>query len=89
MTEPVGCTDHDCVLRLEKRGGMGTNGGCDCLDFLPLRSRMIVRGWRRSLIAQRAVIAALRDYVRATDEESGQANALAKVEAALRALDKT
>lgn len=26
-----GCTDHGCRLRVRRRGGMGTNGGCMCV----------------------------------------------------------
>lgn len=27
-----GCSDHVCDLRIFPRGGMGTNGGCHCVD---------------------------------------------------------
>lgn len=26
-----GCSDHHCVLRVYRRGGQGTNGGCRCV----------------------------------------------------------
>ena len=26
------CSDHNCLLRVCPRGGMGTNGGCHCVD---------------------------------------------------------
>jgi hypothetical protein len=27
-----GCTDHGCIIRKPKLGGMGTNGGCRCAN---------------------------------------------------------
>ena len=30
--EVEGCSDHNCLLRVYPRGGMGTNGGCRCVD---------------------------------------------------------
>ena len=30
--EVEGCSDHNCLLRVYPRGGMGTNGGCHCID---------------------------------------------------------
>lgn len=30
--EVEGCSDHNCLLRVYPRGGMGTNGGCHCVD---------------------------------------------------------
>ena len=50
----VGCTDHNCLLRLERRGGQGTNGGCRCLSGLSPEARLAVLGWRREVVAARA-----------------------------------
>lgn len=33
MKNDFGCTDHNCYLAIKKRG-MGTNGGCHCLDAI-------------------------------------------------------
>lgn len=38
--EDVGCSDHGCVFG--HPGGMGTNGGCRCLEGLPTRGRRTV-----------------------------------------------
>jgi hypothetical protein len=39
-----GCTDHNCVIDPPKRGHMGTNGGCHCLDNIqPTMRRVRVR----------------------------------------------
>ena len=39
------CSDHNCVFRVafpELKGGMGTNGGCHCLDGLEHEKRIVV-----------------------------------------------
>ena len=38
------CLDHNCVFRVafQLKGGMGTNGGCHCLDGLEHEKRIVV-----------------------------------------------
>lgn len=43
-----GCTDHGCVFG--HPGGMGTNGGCHCLEICPTAERLRVERNVRLLI---------------------------------------
>ena len=54
------CTDHGCVLRVEPSAGMGTNGGCRCLEG----ERYEIRQLARRLAADRRRMA---EALRAAD----------------------
>lgn len=71
----VGCSNHGCVFGGPK--GMGTNGGCHCLDNLDNRfQKAKVRNNIRILVSQyeeqdlsELLYNALKGYQAATDEE--------------------
>lgn len=53
------CNDNSCMFATAKRGGMGTNGGCDC----------IIRGRPFIAPALAAVVKAARESVAASELE--------------------
>ena len=59
----LGCTDHGCPFR-EPRGGMGTNGGCHCLDDIPRQLRFDLRQWTAGRQGQMRALEAELDAAR-------------------------
>jgi len=68
-TDELDCGDNSCLFAVTRGGGMGTNGGCCCLDTVDrdLRRR-ITRRFQRdraALAASRAQCAALAEALEA------------------------
>lgn len=56
LPEIQGCTDHSCVFG--HPGGMGTNGGCRCIDIQDQTQRTRVK---HNILALRKEIRFLRE----------------------------
>ncbi len=61
LDEPIECTNSGCVMRLQKKTGMVTNGPCSCLRGLDTRQKI---GIQRRLEALKKAYAA---YVKLTN----------------------
>ena len=48
--EVEGCSDHNCLLRVHPRGGMGTNGGCGCIGRVRTDEGLMVQAERLDLV---------------------------------------
>lgn len=51
MVDLYGCTDHGCIFG--HRGGMGTNGGCQCHKELMRNGPLTVKAVRQLLLLRR------------------------------------
>lgn len=78
--EVVGCSDHHCALRIEPRGGMGTNGGCRC----------VVRGYdgTTEVRAERLSVTALLALARAAPSLVAEVRRLTAALATARAEER-
>ena len=59
MDEVKGCSDHNCIFG--HPGGMGTNGGCHCLDLHRDPDRRIRA--MKNILALRATVANLEQTI--------------------------